>query len=223
MAAPSMSCPEVTVPFLQRRSVEVVPYDASWPSHFESMSTKIASYLTADNVQYTCIEHVGSTSVPGLASKPNIDIFIIVPRTEQAEKARDALMWQPPPTEYYKCIGDGGIKGRLSMKFQDADAKPRRSVYIIREDDPVGMISVRGCRSLRETLTKAEFKNLRKEYADVKLALVAEQITDGIEYGRRKNEVIRKILKASGWNDEEVDVKESLDTRTEWAPPSPPY
>ena len=193
--------------------IRVLPYDPSWPSHFAHISSQLSHYLDTTSVPYTTIEHVGSTSIQGLAAKPNIDIIILVRDQSTAEKAREALIWQPSPTEYYKCIGDGGIRGRLSMKYQDWEAMPQRCVYIIAEDDKEGMLSVRGYRDLQECLRKEENADLRKEYEECKLSIVAERIEDRVEYGQRKNGVIRKILKRAGWTDEEVDRKEGLDTR----------
>ena len=59
--------------------IEVLPYDHSWPDHFNRIATQLHSYLTIASVPYTVIEHIGSTSIPDLASKPNIDILIVVP------------------------------------------------------------------------------------------------------------------------------------------------
>ena len=195
------------------KPIQVLPYDPSWPEHFNRIATQLRSYLTTASVPYTAIEHIGSTSIPHLASKPNIDIVVIVPTAAAAVSARDALIWVPEPTEYYKCIGNGGIRGRMSMKFQDWNAMPKRSVYIVSEQDEEGMMSVRGYRDVRECLRKEEHQGLRREYGECKMAMVREGCSDGVEYGRAKNEVIRKILKVCGWRDEEVDAKEALDVR----------
>ncbi|MBV9733074.1 MAG: GrpB family protein [Verrucomicrobia bacterium] len=58
------------------RRIEVVDYDPSWPDTFESLRSILWPAL-ADVA--SSIEHVGSTSVPGLAAKPIIDISIVVP------------------------------------------------------------------------------------------------------------------------------------------------
>src|SRR5262245_38476840 len=57
------------------RKVEVVPYDAAWPQLFAAQEAKILAALGADAL---LIEHVGSTSVPGLAAKPVIDVQLAV-------------------------------------------------------------------------------------------------------------------------------------------------
>ena len=55
--------------------VELVDYDPAWPSQYERHRRRIVDALGVKIVQ---LEHVGSTSVPGLAAKPRIDILLIV-------------------------------------------------------------------------------------------------------------------------------------------------
>ena len=57
-------------------------YDSSWPMSFAKEKQRIRHVL--GNVAIS-IEHVGSTSVPGLAAKPIIDILLVVP--DSAEEA----------------------------------------------------------------------------------------------------------------------------------------
>src|SRR5215207_6862055 len=56
--------------------VLLVDYDPGWPTAFEREATRIRSAL-GDQVRL--LEHVGSTSVPGLPAKPVIDIVLAVP------------------------------------------------------------------------------------------------------------------------------------------------
>ncbi|HYC11060.1 MAG TPA: GrpB family protein [Nitrososphaerales archaeon] len=53
-------------------------YDADWPAIFAKEQARISSVLGDKALM---IEHVGSTSVPGLAAKPIIDILLVVDRT----------------------------------------------------------------------------------------------------------------------------------------------
>jgi GrpB-like predicted nucleotidyltransferase (UPF0157 family) len=53
--------------------VRIVDYDESWPARFETERARIAAAL--GSVAHR-IEHVGSTSVPGLAAKPIVDISV---------------------------------------------------------------------------------------------------------------------------------------------------
>lgn len=55
--------------------IELAEYDSAWPELFEREATRIRAALGNAIV---ILEHVGSTSVPGLVAKPRIDILLIV-------------------------------------------------------------------------------------------------------------------------------------------------
>lgn len=56
-------------------SIYIAEYDPSWPAMFEREAERIRRAL-GDSI--VLLEHVGSTSVPGLAAKPRIDILLVV-------------------------------------------------------------------------------------------------------------------------------------------------
>lgn len=58
--------------------IEIAPYDPEWPALFEREAARLRDAL-GDNA--LLLEHVGSTSVPGLAAKPRIDILLVVPNS----------------------------------------------------------------------------------------------------------------------------------------------
>ena len=53
----------------------IVESDPSWPDIFRREADRIVSLLGSRALR---IEHIGSTSVPGLAAKPIIDILLVV-------------------------------------------------------------------------------------------------------------------------------------------------
>src|SRR5436305_10606678 len=55
--------------------IQIVDYDPEWPRLFEREARRIQAALRE---RVLLIEHVGSTSVPGLAAKPRIDILLVV-------------------------------------------------------------------------------------------------------------------------------------------------
>lgn len=55
--------------------VFIVEYDHEWPALYAREAVRIRSALGHRALR---IEHVGSTSVPGLAAKPVIDILLVV-------------------------------------------------------------------------------------------------------------------------------------------------
>lgn len=55
--------------------INLVEYDPRWPALFEREAERIRSALGDKALR---VEHVGSTSVPGLCAKPIIDILLVV-------------------------------------------------------------------------------------------------------------------------------------------------
>jgi GrpB-like predicted nucleotidyltransferase (UPF0157 family) len=55
--------------------IRIVDYDPEWPRLFEREAARLTAIL-GDRI--VAIEHAGSTSVPGLAAKPIIDIILVV-------------------------------------------------------------------------------------------------------------------------------------------------
>jgi GrpB-like predicted nucleotidyltransferase (UPF0157 family) len=60
---------------LQPGPVTLVEWDPAWPARFEGESARIREAL-GDVARR--VEHIGSTSVPGLAAKPVVDILLTV-------------------------------------------------------------------------------------------------------------------------------------------------
>jgi GrpB-like predicted nucleotidyltransferase (UPF0157 family) len=55
--------------------IDLHAYDGNWPRHYEAESRRVAAVLGDRALR---IEHVGSTSVPGLITKPVIDMLLVV-------------------------------------------------------------------------------------------------------------------------------------------------
>ena len=55
--------------------IELAEYDTEWPTLFRREAARVRAALGGSIVQ---LEHVGSTSVPGLTAKPLIDIVLVV-------------------------------------------------------------------------------------------------------------------------------------------------
>lgn len=69
--------------------IDVVDYNPEWPTKFEAEKQRLESIVG----QWICgtIEHVGSTSVVGLAAKPVIDIMVGVESLEKSKPAIEVL------------------------------------------------------------------------------------------------------------------------------------
>lgn len=70
-------------------TVGIHDYDPSWPAAFAEHRERIRRALADRQVE---IAHIGSTSVPGLAAKPIVDIVVAVADITAEEDYLDALL-----------------------------------------------------------------------------------------------------------------------------------
>ena len=86
----------------KRSPVVVADYDDEWPALFEQIAQPVRAALAELGAQ---VEHVGSTSVPGLAAKPIIDIDVVVRSADDVPSAivdfRDYLRKSPTAAKEY--------------------------------------------------------------------------------------------------------------------------
>jgi GrpB-like predicted nucleotidyltransferase (UPF0157 family) len=72
----------------ERRQVVIADYDPAWPHRFALERDRIHAALGSVAIR---IEHIGSTSVPGLAAKPIVDVLVTVADPEADELFGGAL------------------------------------------------------------------------------------------------------------------------------------
>jgi GrpB-like predicted nucleotidyltransferase (UPF0157 family) len=68
--------------------IHLAEYDPEWPRLYEREAERIGAVLSPKVLR---IEHVGSTSVPGLAAKPLIDVVLVVAESSDEEAYVPAL------------------------------------------------------------------------------------------------------------------------------------
>jgi GrpB-like predicted nucleotidyltransferase (UPF0157 family) len=164
----------------------VVDYDPAWPEQFAALRDRYAEVLA--DVHVVAIEHVGSTSVPGLAAKPILDIDIVVASSDvdAACRALEAIG--------YESLGEMGVPERWA--FRAPPSGPRRNTYV----------TVEGCLSLRNHLGVRDVLRsdpaLRDRYGALKRQLGAVH-DDVEEYVKGKSVVVQEILARAGLNDHE--------------------
>jgi GrpB-like predicted nucleotidyltransferase (UPF0157 family) len=69
-------------------SILIVSYDPLWPKLYSDEESRISVALGRGALR---VEHVGSTSVPGLAAKPVIDTLLVVRNSADEESYAPAL------------------------------------------------------------------------------------------------------------------------------------
>jgi GrpB-like predicted nucleotidyltransferase (UPF0157 family) len=160
--------------------VIVEPYNPEWPHMFHQLQTFLYRNLVGT---YHAIEHVGSTSVPGLAAKPIIDVDIVM-RDGKFEQIKNRLI-----AAGYEHEGEKGVPGREAFRLRDPglrSALAEHHLYVLGADAD----ELRRHRAFRDFLIAnaewaeklsahklelaARLGDDRKAYQDAKEAMVLE-------------------------------------------------
>jgi GrpB-like predicted nucleotidyltransferase (UPF0157 family) len=162
------------------------PYDPEWTRQFEVEAERVTGILGSRALD---VEHVGSTSVPGLVAKPIIDILLVV-ADSSAEAAYVPAMEQAgyalrirEPDWYQHRLFKGPVANINLHVFSTGCVEIRRMIAFrdhLREDA--------GDRALYAA-TKMELAARRwsyvQEYADAKTAVVEAIIARAARNGPR--------------------------------------
>lgn len=162
----------------QGRKVEVVPYDPAWPRLFEAEAASLTALLGEELVS---IHHIGSTSVPGLAAKPIIDMLPVVRDIERIDDLNDVLL-----ATGYVPKGENGIPGRRFFTKDVAGAR-RVHVHAFAAGHPEIARHLDFVAYLRAHPADAH------AYADLKAELARRFPNDTAGYTDAKSEFIRTI------------------------------
>ncbi|HEX5013145.1 MAG TPA: GrpB family protein [Candidatus Limnocylindrales bacterium] len=180
-------------------AIEVVDYDPAWPARFEAIRARIAPALGTLAI---AIEHVGSTSVPGLAAKPVIDIDVVVADEASVSAAIDGLARLG-----YEHLGDLGVRDREA--FRRPPGTERHNLYVCR----AGGEGLRNHLALRDHLRS--HPEAVQAYGALKRRLATE-VADIDEYVIAKTDLIVSFLRAEGIDEKTLDAIEAANK----APPA---
>jgi len=159
------------------REVVVADYDPEWPKWFERAAADIRGALGNGALQ---LDHVGSTSVPGLAAKPLIDINLVVADTTDEEA-------YVPPLE---AIG-------YELRVREPDWYEHRLLRGF--DPPVNLhVFTPGCEELDKMVTLRDWLRTHPDdrdlYARAKRELAAKEWKYVQNYADAKSDVIHELL-----------------------------
>lgn len=128
------------------------------------------------------MEHIGSTSVPGVAAKPIIDLFAVVSSFDAVGTAVVALR-----EHGWRHEGDGGLRGRES--FAVRTDLPYHHLYVVVRGNEQHRLQTR-FRDILRTDGRA-----RAEYLELKYALAPLLTTDRAAYTDGKTDLIASVLR----------------------------
>lgn len=189
--------------------VIIESHNRSWITEFAKIKAVLEDI--SKGIPFVSIEHVGSTSIPGLLAKSVLDVDIIIEPSDLAS-ARKALV----QAGYYDC-GEMNVPGRFAFRqpgFGQGDAatgervngEMRRNTYLMIE----GCVALRNHLDLKRMLLVDE--ELREEYGMVKRQLAEREWKDIGGYAMAKNEILWGILVKAGWSKEDLEEVKKANT-----------
>ncbi len=170
----------------ETRKIEVVPYDPDWPEQFESEAKLIKEAL--GNLAIA-IHHVGSTSIPGLAAKPKIDIIVATKNPEGTIQKLENIG--------FKYRGEYNIP--MHYGFSKRGEK-EVNLHVYKEGNPEIELNL----TFRDYLRS--HPEVRDEYGALKLELLQKKVSFEKNnsmftgYNLGKNAFIGSVLKRAGFN-----------------------
>ena len=177
--------------------IAVVDYDSGWSGEFEQLRSRI--WPTVRDLA-TAIEHVGSTSVPGLAAKPIIDISIVARSEADIPAGIQRLA-----TIGYVHRGDLGVEGREA--FGAPVSQPRHHLYLCPANSQALANHLAVRNYLRANPTAVQ------EYGVLKKQLGLRFVDDIEGYTAAKTDILLRILRKAGLQSDELKNIERINRR----------
>ncbi len=164
---------------VEKRDVVLCEYQPNWPELFRRHAEFIARAVGDAALQ---IEHIGSTSVPGLAAKPIIDILLVVERSDDESR-------------YLPQLEAAGYQ----LRVREPEFHEHRMLRTAAKDVHIHVYS-KGCPEVSRHLV---FRNRlrsndadRQQYEETKRQLAAQDWPDMNAYADAKGDVIERIIAA---------------------------
>ncbi len=166
--------------------VVVADYDPRWP---ELYAQEVAGLRQVFGASLVGLEHIGSTSVPGLAAKPIVDIQAVVrtlPDAQNAAPALAALGWR-------QGIFALDLETRLYFKKYNAQGGRTHQLHVYAPDHSAASAHLLFRDYLRAHPEEAQ------RYAALKRELVERFRFDRLAYNDAKTAYVEAVLaKAQG-------------------------
>lgn len=158
--------------------ITVLDYDPEWPLKYNKERDHIIEILKDNCIS---IYHIGSTSVPGLAAKPIIDIMVVVRSLERTDLAAEKFS-----DLGYEYLGEFGIAGRRYLR-KGGDERTHQ-LHIFQADD---------WKNIQRHLAFRDYMRIHKKerdaYATLKKDLAQKFPYDIDGYCDGKENFVRKM------------------------------
>lgn len=158
--------------------IVLAEHDAKWGMDFVRLRAHFSRI--ADNLP-AAIEHIGSTSVPGLIAKPIIDIDLTVSSNPNLVTILNRLI-----EHGYVNEGDCGIAGRVALRSTNSPI--RHHLYLMQADHPEFHRHISFRNYLRSHPESAA------AYAEIKMKAAIDFHHDRQGYTQAKSQFIEAVL-----------------------------
>ena len=162
----------------KNRKYEVVSYDPAWVDKFANEARILHSLFTDETIS---IEHIGSTSVPGLAGKPIIDILIIVEDISIADQLKEKM-----EIAGYNALGEYVTEGARLFVRESGDAR-KYNIHVFQKNN----YHVKEMLQLRNYFRTHQ--DAVREYSELKFDLAKKYPNDYEQYRKFKYEWMEKL------------------------------
>jgi len=173
---------------IEQREIRIVAYDPEWPRTYELHADRIRRAL---GESLLLIEHIGSTSVPGLGAKPIIDILVVVPDSS------DEASYVPhlEATGYQLRVREPDFHEHRMLRTPERDVH----IHVFPEEAP----EIERYLAFRDRLrTRPEE---RTRYEQVKRELAKRSWPHMNAYADAKGDVVESIIRAAFDERSEMD------------------
>ena len=166
----------------------IIEYQDNWPEKFKRIKNELTRVLSFEDL---AIEHIGSTSVIGLAAKPIIDLDIVYYKTEQFKVIVEKLK-----SIGYLHNGNQGVPGREVFKRNpDYDNHPvldsiQHHLYACHSSS----IELKRHLTFRNTLRSN--KDARDAYGLLKHEIANQANQDKTKYASLKENLAREFIES---------------------------
>jgi GrpB-like predicted nucleotidyltransferase (UPF0157 family) len=182
----------------------VQPYNPEWKKEFEHLKQNLEALLSGLD---TDIQHVGSTSVPGLVAKPILDIDIIIQDKTLLDDITALL-----ERAGYRNRGEQGIPGRFAFRQTDHFTPLTKTsknwlthhLYVCFSQS----LALKNHLVFRDALLRD--RELVDKYSQLKKALCEDHGMTREMYTKRKTDFIISVLTELGLDAKELnDIKDA--------------
>ncbi|MBA2237762.1 MAG: GrpB family protein [Lysobacter sp.] len=161
-------------------------YDPAWPDEFSAGAAAIARALADHHPE---IHHIGSTSVPGMASKPIVDMVVALDDSDAIAMAGARLS-----AIGYACWGNSPMHPDIDWFWHHRSTPVQRVVHLCARGNPWMVAAVNFRDYLRQ------FPQKRVEYLHLKQRLVSESGDDLALYSAKKTSLVHRFnTEAEAW------------------------